>query len=255
MKERNISGALFPMSLSASILLAGSLYCKEERCRKLKADCLRLRIQNKYLKKRDSELDRQQRQLRTIRHEMTNEYLLEMGYLEKGLYGKLEEHYREKTGYFGTGSRLVDTGNIGMDAVLNSKLEEADREGIRIELEHQIDGQIRVDDGDLSTLIGNLMNNAMEAVRQMESKERRIDLQIRSDETVFFMEISNPYTGVRRKTGKDHYQTQKPDRQFHGMGLLQVKRTAHKYGGKVMICDQNNCFHVKALLYMNGDAY
>lgn len=252
MKERNIRETLFPVSLFTSILLAGSLYHKAERCRKLKADCLRLRIQNKYLKERGSELDRQQRRLRVIRHEMTNEYILEMGYLEKGLYRQLEEHYREKTGDFDTEAKgsLIDTGNVGMDAILNNKMREAGREDIEIDFEHQVEGRIKINDGDLNTLIGNLMNNAMEAVRQLELEERKIVLRIRADVSAFFMEISNPYKGSRKKNRKDTYLTQKSDRAFHGLGLFQVKRTVYKYGGKVVISDKDNCFDVKALLYM-----
>lgn len=252
MKERNIGEALLPISLSVSILLAGSLYWKTGKCRKLKADCRRLRIQNEYLRERGSELDRQQKQLRSMRHEMANEYILEMGYLEKGLYRQLEEHYREKTGYFDTEGKLIDTGNVGMDAVLSRKLKEAEREGIRIDFEHQINGRIKIDDGDLSTVIGNLINNAMEAVGQLKLEERKIMLRIRADETTFFLEISNPYKGSRNKNGKDIYLTQKSDRRFHGLGLLQVKRIVYKYGGKVVISDKDNCFDVKAFLYMEG---
>ena len=252
MKEWNIGEALLPVSLSVSILLAGSLYRKTGKCRKLKADCMRLRIQNEYLRERGSELDRQQKQLRTMRHEMTNEYILEMGYLEKGLYQEVEEHYREKTGYFGTEEKLIDTGNVGMDAILRYKLKEAEGEGIQIDFEHQVNGRIKIDDGDLNTMIGNLINNAMEAVRQLKLEERKIMLRIRVDETTFFLEISNPYKGRRNKNRKDVYLTQKSDRWFHGLGLLQVKRIAYKHGGKVVISDKDNCFDVKALLYMEG---
>ncbi|MDE7249441.1 MAG: hypothetical protein K2N82_06035 [Lachnospiraceae bacterium] len=141
MKERNISKTLLPALLSALILLMGILCRKTERYRKLKADCQCLRIQNEYLKERSNELDRQQRRLRRIRHEMTNEYILEMGYLEKGLYRQLEEHYREKTGFFDTQLKrsLIDTGNVGMDAILSRKLKEADLEDIQIDFEHQVD--------------------------------------------------------------------------------------------------------------------
>lgn len=251
LKERNISRFLLPALLSVLILLMGTLWRKMGRYRKLKADCLRLRIENEYLRERGNELDRQQRRLCAIRHEMTNEYILEMGYLEKGLYQQLKDHYREKAGYFDTEAKqsLVDTGNVGMDAILNRKLKEADMEGIQIDFEHQLNRRIGIEDGDMGTLIGNLMNNAMEAVRALESEERRIMLRIWADETTFFLEISNPYKGSRNKSG-DIYLTQKSDRQLHGLGLWQVKRTAHKYGGRVVISDKNNCFDVKILLYM-----
>lgn len=251
MKERNISKSLLSALLSVLILLMGILCRKTERNRRLKADCQRLCMENEYLRERSNELDRQQRRLRMIRHEMTNEYILEMGYLEKGLYRQLKEHYKEKVGYFETEaeSTLVDTGNVGMDAVLSCKLKEADLEDIQIDFDHQVDRKIGIEDGDLSSLIGNLMNNAMEAVRQLESEERKIVLRIRADETSFFLEISNPYKGSRNKSGNT-YLTQKSDRRFHGLGLRQVKRTAHKYGGRVVISDKNNCFNVKILLYM-----
>lgn len=251
MKERNISRALLPALLSALILLMGTFWRKMERNRKLKSDCLRLCMENEYLRERSNELDRQQRRLCAIRHEMANEYILEMGYLEKGLYRQLKEHYKEKAGYFDTEEKcsLVDTGNVGMDAVLSCKLKEADLEDIQIDFEHQVDRRIGIEDGDLSSLIGNLMNNAMEAVRQLELEERKIMLRIRADETTFFLEISNPYKGSRNKSG-NIYLTQKSDRRFHGLGLRQVKRTAHKYGGRVVISDKNNCFDVKILLYM-----
>lgn len=251
MKERNINRALFPVLLSVLILLMETFRRRMERYRRLKADCQRLRMENEYLRERSNKLDRQQRQLCAIRHEMANEYILEMGYLEKGLYRQLKEHYKEKVGYFETEaeSTLVDTGNVGMDAVLSCKLKEADLEDIQIDFDHQVDRKIGIEDGDLSSLIGNLMNNAMEAVRQLESEERKIMLRIRADETSFFLEISNPYKGSRNKSGNT-YLTQKSDRRFHGLGLRQVKRTAHKYGGRVVISDKNNCFNVKILLYM-----
>lgn len=252
MKEKNISTPLFLMLLSAWILSMGILGMETKRYKKLKKDYECLFVQNEYLKERDSELCRQQKQLRAIRHEMTNDYILEMGYLEKGLYQQLEEHYRKKAGYFDKEAmrRLVDTGNIGMDAILNRKLKEAELEDLIIDFEHQVNGKIKIADVDLNTVIGNLMDNAMEAVRQMELEKRKIILRIRADETTFFLEICNSYQGTRPKNRKDEYLTQKNDRLFHGLGLLQVKRAVHKYGGETVICDKNNYFDVKLLLYM-----
>lgn len=252
MKERNISGAigaLLPVSLSASVLLAGSLYRKSESCRKLKADCRCLRIQNEYLKEWDSELSRRQRMLRAIRHEMTNEYILEMGYLEKGLYRQLEEHYREKTEYFDREDELINTGSVGMDSILNAKLREAKREGAAVDFEHQIDGKLKIDDSDLNTLIGNLMNNAIEAVRALRPEEKRIKVRVKADGATLFLEVSNPYQGERKKSGSAGYLTQKSDRQLHGLGLLQIKKVVYKYDGRIEIRDKNHCFDVRVLLY------
>lgn len=248
MKEWNVGYALIPVSLSASFLLAGKLYHKTGKCRQLAAHCRRLHQQNKYLRKYRRELEGQHRQLCVMRHEMANEYILEMEYLERGLYSQLEEHYRKRTGYFHKKSCVVDTGNVGMDAILTNKLEEAEKERIKVDFENQVMGKVFIDDGDLGRLLGNLINNAIEAVRH--AGEGEIRLQIRTDGTAFFLEITNPYKGVIKKNKKGGYETRKADRQFHGLGLGQVKRIARKYGGTVVINDENNCFDVKVLLYM-----
>lgn len=252
MKENDIRGILFFVLSSLWVLLLVSYVRNVEKYKKIKADYLRLRVQNAYLKERGRELGRRQKRLRIIRHEMINDYILETGYLERGLYQRLEKHYEKKAGYFGAkGKReLVDTGNVGMDAILNHKLKEAEQEGISIDFEHQVSGRVKIADADLNTVIGNLINNAMEAVRQMELEERKIILKIRADQTTFFLEIRNSYQGVLRKDKKDEYLTQKSGRQFHGLGLLQIKRVVRKYGGKVVIKDKNGCFDVRLLFYM-----
>lgn len=252
MKEWNISHILLPVSLSASVMLAGGLCHETERSRRLKAYCRGLHLQNEYLRERRRELERQHRQLRRMRHEMINEYILELGYLERGLYRQLEQHYRKKTGYFHGNGRLIDTGNVGMDAVLSSKIKEAAKQRIEVEFEHQITGRIGIDDGDMSILLGNLIDNAMEAAGQ--TAERKIMLWIRTDAAAFFLEINNPYQGARKKNKRGDYETRKADHELHGIGLWQVKRIARKYGGRVLIQDKDQHFDVKVLLYMRDNS-
>ena len=99
-------------------------------------------------------------------------------------------------------------------------------------------------------ILGNLIDNALEAVRKLTSGQRRIALKVRADATTLFLEISNKYLGMPTKDAHGNYLTLKPDRRLHGQGLSRVKLLAKKYGGGITICDKDNCFHVKVLLYM-----
>ncbi len=219
--------------------------------KRLKAENTLLQEQNEYLRKCYEELIGVHKCFRVMRHEMANDYLVEAEYLRRQEYDKLEEHYRRKAEFYPAKRRLVDTGNIGMDAILCAKLEKAQQEGIRIELENRITGSIEVGDWDMSTLLGNLIDNSIEAVRMLKAQEQWIRLCISTDETAFFLEISNPYAQSRKKDSKGDYQTLKADKWLHGMGLFQIRRIARKYGGRVVLSDEANIFCAKVFLYMN----
>lgn len=226
---------------------------KGKSYRRLKAENELLQRQNVYLKKRYKELNDANNSFRVMRHEMANDYIVELEYLKRKQYDKLEEHYRQKAEFYPQKKCLIDTGNIGIDAILCCKQERAQQEGIHMELENRIAGGIGIEDWDLSTLLGNLMDNALEAVRELDAKDKWIRIRISTDETAFFLEISNPYGGRRRKDDKRNYRTLKADKRLHGLGLLQVKRIARKYGGRVVLSDENNRFCAKVFLYMKRE--
>lgn len=250
MKIQENGHILFFVRLLAAGLLTGIFWGKDEKYKKLETNYNILHQKNIYLKKSRQELLRQQQRFRSIRHEMKNDYILEMEYLKNELYPQLREHYLEKIGYDGSETRIVHTGNISMDAILNHKLTTADRDKIHIDVQHQLLGCIKIDNRDLNMLLGNLLDNAMEAARQLRLEERKIALQIKTDATALFLEISNKYLGKTQKDKSGNYLTQKADKPLHGLGLLKVRHIAHKYGGDVVISDENNYFNVKVLLYM-----
>ena len=109
---------------------------------------------------------RQHQHLRSMRHEMENDQILEMSYLEQKQYGQLKEHYLKKTEYLKSNDPLVHTGHIGMDAILNYKSEKAQKDQIRLNVQHQLWFHVTIDNRDLNMILGNLLDNAIEAVRQ-----------------------------------------------------------------------------------------
>ena len=238
------------VTVLTAILLIAIFYRKYREYQNLKADHKLLRQENIYLRKRFEEMAKQHQAFRFMHHELKNDYILEMNYLNQKLYAQLEEHYRKKAGCINFKTGLIHTGNIGMDAILNYKQEDARKEQIHIDIHHQILTHIKIDNRDLNMILGNLIDNALEAVRKLTSGQRRIALKVRADATTLFLEISNKYLGIPTKDTHGNYLTLKPDRRLHGQGLSRVKLLAKKYGGGITICDKDNCFHVKVLLYM-----
>ena len=240
---------LFICLLSAGLLTG--LFCKKNsKYKKLETDYVILRQENIYLKKIRQDFLKEQQNFHSIRHDIKNDYILEMGYLDKQQYQPLKEHYQKKLGYLKIGDNLIYTGIIGMDAILNYKKESAMRERIHINVQPHIFTHIKIDNRDLNLILGNLLDNAIEAVRRLKLEEREIALKIYTDTTSLLLETNNKYLGKLKKDQHGNYLTQKTDKVLHGLGLLKIRYIAHKYGGNVMIKDENNYFRVRVLLYM-----
>ena len=112
--------------------------------------------------------------------------------------------------------------------------------------------EVTVSDIDLNILIGNLFDNAVEAVKKLDADKRKLYIAIKADDTTFFLEINNPYAGQRVKDCKGNFPTRKKDKAFHGLGLKEVKRMVKKYHGKMAIDTGSGEFSVKVFIYMQA---
>lgn len=210
-----------------------------------------LKQQNVYVKARYVEMEKQWLRLRRMRHNMANNCVLEMSYLEKKQYELLMEHYRERLGIIRKQEDVIQTGNITIDSILNYKLCVAGELQIVVNRIIEIADEVRISNLDLNILIGNLFDNAMEAVRGLKPEKRKIDLCIKTDKTAFLLEIRNPYEGRRQKDREGNFLTGKKDKIFHGLGLKEVKEIVKKYHGKFTVEEKEEEFRVGIFVYMD----
>lgn len=194
--------------------------------------------------------EKQWKRLCILRHNMANHYALEMEYLEKGQYKRLLEYCGERLGEIKKPTYIVNTGNMGIDSILNYKLETAGKYQIKVKSEIEIKGEVKVSDIDLNILIGNLLDNAVEAVKKLDADQRNLHIAISADRSTFYLNISNPYEGRSQRDPEGDFPTRKKDKTFHGLGLKEVKRMVKKYHGKMIINTGDGKFSVKLVIYM-----
>ncbi len=209
-----------------------------------------IRQQNEYYRLRYEEFEKQWLKLRRMRHDMANSCALEMGYLEKEQYGQLLNHYQERLGRIKQQGDVINTGNIGIDSILNYKMELAREYQIQVEKEIKTAGEVAISNMELNILIGNLFDNAMEAVRELALEKRKIRFVLKTNATGFLFEIYNPYEGKRIQNREDKFLTTKEDRIHHGLGLKEVEEIVKKYDGKMTIYGAEGEFGVKIFTYM-----
>ena len=106
---------------------------------------------------------------------------------------------------------------------------------------------IHIEDDDLVVVIGNLLDNAMEAVRELK-ENKYIQVKIKYDRECLVVKIVNSFDGkIMIKRGK--IQTRKENREFHGIGLQSVKNVVDKYQGDLQYEYKDNRFSVVVLIY------
>ena len=128
-------------------------------------------------------------------------------------------------------SDKIYTSNSILNALLCEKELQAQKEeiGFHVMIEPELDlGKIK--NGDIIVMVGNLIDNAIEAAALCK-EEKRIDLKFfESDGNFIVLDIENTY-GNRIKRKEGSYLSTKKNPLYHGIGIKSVRETAEKYGG------------------------
>ena len=147
---------------------------------------------------------------------------------------------------------IVASGNMEIDSVLNYMLYRA-----KTELKN-VTSKIMIPEGmkhyfDINILIGNLLENAIEAARQTEEKELFISIVFAKGVLKIVVENSfDEKYSANRKAGKSSilWETTKREKERHGIGLKNVKKIVEAYHGIILTEVHDKLFCVKMALYM-----
>lgn len=136
-------------------------------------------------------------------------------------------------------SCVVDVNNRIASVILNEYVQITRAEEIQFEIDVQVPEILFVTAADLYVLIGNLMDNAIEACKSLPQEDRKISLKLKTHNCILFFELSNPYSDGHLHRIRNRY---------HGYGLKNVARCVEKYNGKLEVSKKDGIFQVTAYL-------
>lgn len=142
-------------------------------------------------------------------------------------------------------TQVVDVGNQVLNVILNEYAQTARAAGAELQLTVQVPEKLPVSTADLYVLIGNTMDNAIEACSALPPDQRVIHLLLRTHNDVLFYRLANPCTPDRPLRSDTH---------MHGYGLPNVRSCVKSYGGNVDIREENGFFVISAHLNMDAHA-
>lgn len=134
---------------------------------------------------------------------------------------------------------LVKSGNMMVDAILNSKLTLARRQEISINCKVKVPERISVEDVDLCVILGNLMDNALEACRAIAQKERFLRVYMTVNKSQLYLSVQNS-AKAEPDFDERNYITKK--RGNHGLGMKRVQAAVDKYHGYLNLANEPGIF-------------
>jgi len=140
---------------------------------------------------------------------------------------------------------LFDTGNIGVDAILNSKISLAIHNGIPVDYKATVPKETTVTDIDLCVVIGNLIDNAVESCEKVPKEQQFIRLYIGQFKEQLYISVSNATNETVRKLDEE-YITHK--RGNHGHGLKRINLIVEKYDGFINRKNEAGVFVTEIML-------
>ena len=201
--------------------------------------------QNDLIAKHCDEVDNIYRQMRGWRHDYHNHIQAMLALTDNP--GELRRYLWKLNDDLTTVDAVLKTGNVMVDAILNSKLSLIKSKNIAVNAKASEPSELRISEIDLCAIIGNLLDNAMEAcLRQPEGEERFIRVYIGVLKKQLYICVTNSMGGEVKKSGKTYLSTKDSD--AHGFGLMRIDRLADKYEGYVNRQSEEGAFATEVML-------
>jgi sensor histidine kinase regulating citrate/malate metabolism len=135
-------------------------------------------------------------------------------------------------------------------AMLNYKLSAAKERGIALKLDTSLPAGLNLNEADLTVILGNMMDNAMEACAQVEKGSRYIALNLSYKPDYLIIMAENPFSGDTAAGGKR--KTTKPDQNNHGFGLQNIEYLVQKHSGIMKLEPEPGIFRISLALLVEA---
>ncbi|MCI6811442.1 MAG: ATP-binding protein [Lachnospiraceae bacterium] len=195
---------------------------------------------------------RGEEKIKSLRHDMKHHLNELMLLANKYNVVEIQEYINQMKSFLQNPNELVASGNLEIDSVLNYMLQKAEKELKTVDIKVMLPEKIR-HSFDINVLLGNLLENAIEAAGKTENKYLSIYITLKRG--ILKVKIENSFEPSCILWGEQQrkdmiLKTTKPFTDRHGIGLKNVKKIVEKYNGTMAVTTQDGIFCVNLILYI-----
>lgn len=189
-------------------------------------------------------------QLRKTKHDLKNKLLFAIDMIENQDYNSLSLYLRKLSELQPLDQfTIVHTGNSLVDTIINCKYEMARKYDINFQVGIEIPALMPFNTPELCVILGNALDNAIEACCRGKVDNPRIMLKMRYDVDNLIIILENSYDGVIVSSGNGEEETRKSQKDEHGWGLVSIKQLLENYHGYYDVDVQDKLYRLKMILY------
>ena len=202
------------------------------------------RFQSELIEKQVREIQNMYRQVRGWRHDYRNHINNMKIQLSQENYDGLSDYLNELADDLDTVDTVIKTGNVMADAILNSKLNVAEKMNVQLNVKANVPETLPMSDVELCSVLGNMLDNAVEACGTLPEEERFMRVYIGKLKGQLYLSVQNSAGKVRKEKGS-YLSTKEGE---HGYGLFRIDRVAKKYGGYVNRQNEEGIFATEIMI-------
>lgn len=180
-------------------------------------------------------------------HDTKNFLLVLQSYLKQNKSNQALEQIEGMLDNLGQ-NQMEYTGSAVLDTVLSAKIHEAEKQKIKLVPAIAMYEQLYIRTIDLALLLGNALDNAIEATAKItDEAERKIHLIVKSHQSILHIRVINSIAEPVM-IERNAVQTSKLNRDMHGFGIPSMKSIVEQYNGTFFIESTESTFILNIVL-------
>ena len=185
------------------------------------------------------------KEMRGYKHDFHNHLQTLKGYIEAGESERALKYIEELDYGVMNTDTLLKTGNVSVDVILSAKIAKAKSKGINVTVKANLPDNLNITDVELSIVIGNLLDNAIEACIASTDKEPFIRVYLVMKSNILYFSMLNS-SGDKLKKDGSLFNSKKGG--FHGFGLRRAESIIEKHGGWIKYNSEDGAFSSEFLV-------
>ena len=185
------------------------------------------------------------KEMRGYKHDFHNHLQTLKGYIKAGESERALKYIEELDYGVMNTDTLLKTGNVSVDVILSAKIAKAKSKEINVTVKANLPDNLNITDVELSIVIGNLLDNAIEACTASTDKEPFIRVYLVMKSNMLYFSMLNS-SGDKLKKDGSLFNSKKGG--FHGFGLRRAESIIEKHGGWIKYNSEDGAFSSEFLV-------